>query len=91
MGCKYYTPHFVLLVLNNGEKHSRLGVTVSRKVGNSVQRNRVKRYIREFYRNNISKIPSSYDYSVIARYGAASQRFEVINSELYRLFTHVIN
>ncbi|MCK4502656.1 MAG: ribonuclease P protein component [Desulfuromonadales bacterium] len=86
MGCKFYTPHFVLLVFDNDVNHVRLGVTVSRRVGNAVQRNKVKRAIREFFRTNQNSFLVNKDYSVIARAGAASIPFLVINRELKKIF-----
>lgn len=86
MGCKYYTPHFVLLVFDNCEKNSRLGVTVSRKVGNAVQRNRIKRIIREFFRNNIHIYPNVKDYSIIAKRSSALLSSSKIHFELSSVF-----
>jgi ribonuclease P protein component len=66
--------HFVVLV---GEQHpassdtpARLGVTVSRRVGSAVARNRVKRRIRECFRAHCA-LPRGRDIVVIARRGAA--------------------
>jgi len=86
MGCKYSTPHFVLLVADNLVDVSRLGVTVSRRVGNAVERNKVKRAIREFFRLNRSTLPDKLDYSVIARHGSAHLLSSEIKMELKRLF-----
>ncbi len=86
MGCKFYTPHFVLLVFDNSANNVRLGVTVSRRVGNAVERNWVKRNIREYFRKNIPLTPVSKDYSVIARSGAASLSSAKINFELSKIF-----
>lgn len=86
MGCKFYAPHFVLLVFDNTLNISRLGVTVSRKVGNAVERNRLKRIIREFFRASRHYYPGSKDYSVIARRGAALLSFVEVNTELEKVF-----
>lgn len=81
MGCKYTTPHFVLFIKINVLKRPRIGITVSRKVGNAVVRNRIKRYIKEFFRNNKNVFNNS-DYSIIARYNTGTLRSTDINKEL---------
>ncbi|NOQ42520.1 MAG: ribonuclease P protein component [Desulfuromusa sp.] len=86
MGCKFNTPHFVLLVFENSVKSSRLGVTVSRRVGNSVQRNRLKRVVREFFRTNRYLYPGLLDYSIIAKRGAALLSSAEICVELNNVF-----
>ncbi len=86
MGCKKNTPHFLLLLSDGSGSHSRLGVTVSRKVGNAVVRNRVKRVIREFFRCNYFRFVSPVDLSVIARKGAGRVTTRVIWLELELLF-----
>lgn len=72
MGCKLHTPHFILLLAENSFDCSRLGLTVSRKVGNAVARNRVKRNVREFFRHEVNNFSSVVDFSVVAKRGAAS-------------------
>lgn len=85
MGCKYNTPHFVLLVLENSVKNSRLGITVTRKVGNAVQRNRLKRIIREFFRKTHNEYPIM-DYSIIVKRGSTRLSSSEMTIELKTLF-----
>jgi ribonuclease P protein component len=65
------TPHFVfLLAPSKGPGPARLGIVVTRKLGNAVQRNRVKRLVRECFRLSPGLLPDGVDCVVIARDGA---------------------
>ena len=86
MGCKKNTPHFLLLQLDSTGSQSRLGVTVSKKVGNAVVRNRVKRVIREFFRCNRFRFNSPVELSIIAKRGAGQVTTRDIWRELELLF-----
>ena len=55
-GEKYHTRLFILHA-RPGQAMARLGLTVSRKCGNSVERNRIKRVLREFFRLNQATLP----------------------------------
>lgn len=61
---------------------SRLGVTASRKVGRAVVRNRVKRLVREFFRQYASSIQPPVDVVVIARPQAAKLKFDEVKRDL---------
>ena len=54
----------------DGQNEARIGITVSRRVGGAVVRNRIKRRIREWFRRSRSSIPQHLDLLVIARGGA---------------------
>lgn len=82
MGCKRHTPHFVIIVLRRQEGPTRLGLTVSRKVGNAVRRNRVKRLVREFFRTRYDCLPRHSDISIIARKGASELDYSLVLNEL---------
>jgi ribonuclease P protein component len=53
-----------------GEAEPRLGMVVSRKVGNAVKRNAVKRWLREWFRQSDADLPRGLDLVVIAKRGA---------------------
>jgi ribonuclease P protein component len=77
---------FILAVSQNSEKQSRLGITVSKRVGNAVVRNRLKRIIREIFRINRDLINGRCDLNVIAKKDAAGLSHEKILQSLALLF-----
>jgi len=83
-GARVEASHFVLYAgrFPGGEK-SRLGVTVSRRVGGAVVRNRIKRRVRETYRVTLrTMLNPGVSLVVIARSGAGELTFDAIGSEL---------
>ena len=62
----------------------RLGLSVSKKVGNAVTRNAVRRRIREVFYSTIGRVPGSLDLVVSARPPASEATFEELNQEFVR-------
>lgn len=86
VGKKFHTKSFIVFVNPNTLDISRMGITVSRKVGNSVKRNRIKRLIREFFRLNKAGIETGIDIVVIAKKEAVGKGFEEVSKELGKVF-----
>lgn len=83
-GKKVHTRNFIIFTRPNNLSFSRIGITVSRKVGNAVRRNRVKRVVREFFRLNKAKIEKGIDIVVIAKREAVGIGFSEVSLELGR-------
>jgi len=83
-GVRIHATFFLLLVLPNRLDHPRLGITVSRKVGNAVVRNRVRRHVREVFRQNKAWFPMGLDVVVIAKRRAANVSHVDVYSDLER-------
>ena len=81
-GAKIQAAHFVLYILENNLPHHRLGVTVSRKIGSAVVRNRIKRQLREVFRRNKRAISPPCDVVVNARHSAAFSSSQEIQEDL---------
>jgi ribonuclease P protein component len=62
-----HAPNVVLFFCPNGMLQSRLGVSVGRKHGNAVRRNRIKRVLRAAYRQSQHLLPGGYDYVLVPR------------------------
>ena len=75
----------VLYKYKNGKDINRLGISVSKKVGNSVVRHRLTRLIRESYRLNEAEFENSLDIVVVARPQAKNRTYQEIESALMHL------
>ena len=80
-GAKLHSEKFVLFGRENSLSHHRLGITVSRKVGGAVVRNRVKRLFREIFRKSFAEIPGHFDLVVNAKRTCAGAPYCILREE----------
>jgi len=77
--------HLVMYVMNNNLGYNRIGISVSKKVGNSVTRNYIKRIIRESYKMSSADIKLGADIIIIARTSIKDVKFSEVLSSLKHL------
>lgn len=84
-GKSYANKYLIMYVNKNEWNKNRLGISVSKKVGNSVVRHRITRLIRESYRLSEDSFCKGLDIIVVARAGAKGKGYVEINSALLHL------
>ena len=84
-GKSYANRYLVIYTLKNNSDRNRLGISVSKKVGNSVVRHKLKRLIKESYRLHEKMFNSGLDIVVIARKGSDACDYAGIESALLHL------
>ncbi|MFL6558349.1 MAG: ribonuclease P protein component [Bacillus sp. (in: firmicutes)] len=86
-GQSFANRQFVVYSLKKeGQDHYRIGLSVSKKIGNAVTRNRIKRYVRQSIFELNDQLAPGNDYVIIARKPAAEMDFFEVKKSL----THVL-
>ena len=76
----------VVYCRKNGRKENRIGFTVSTKIGGAVQRNLIRRRLKEIYRLNEYKLVSGYDLVIVARVRSRYVGYHELESSVLGLF-----
>jgi ribonuclease P protein component len=84
LGKRLHTRHFGVTLAPAAEGHPRLGLVATRRLGKAVQRNRVKRLLREWFRRHQSGLPV-IDLVIMAKKGAPALSYQQVEEELGRL------
>ena len=86
-GVRNDSRNFIIITCRNQSGLSRLGITVSKKVGDAVRRNRIKRLLREFFRLHKKQFSPSQDIVIIAKKDIPILTYQDVCKELESLFT----
>ena len=84
-GTSFANRYLVMYVLENQLNKNRVGISVSKKVGNSVVRHHLARLIRESYRLNEERFKCGYDIVIVVRVNGKEEGFHSIESALMHL------
>ncbi|MEC1374511.1 ribonuclease P protein component [Heyndrickxia oleronia] len=86
-GKSFANRQFVVYVLKKGDQdHFRIGLSVSKKIGNAVKRNEIKRYLRQSIHELHEWIEQGNDYVIIARKPAADMNFHEVKKSIQHVF-----
>jgi ribonuclease P protein component len=81
-GHRVHSSYFVLFGLQGATSTSRLGITATKKFGHAVARNRIKRVVREIFRNNRSLASAPIDLVVNVKMSARDQSYVRLEADL---------
>jgi len=84
-GRRHSSKNFVLFTLKNENDIHRLGLVVKKEVGLATFRNRMKRYLREFFRLHKRQIRGSFDIVILVKKGCSIHRYVEAEEELKRI------
>lgn len=86
-GRRIFVGAFAVYARESGLRRPRLGITISRKVGKAVERNRIKRWLREAFRKNQWKLRAGLDLVFVARAGHAPLSYAQVEAALLEAHT----
>ena len=89
VGRRLQNHHFIAIYAPGRLDRCRLGITVTRKVGGAVRRNKIKRLIREYFRCHRHLISGTWDINVVVKREAADLSSQEIFSSLQNIFERI--
>ena len=90
-GRRIQNEHFIAVFSPNLRGRSRIGITVTKKVGPAVKRNRIKRFVREYFRLNRHHLAGHWDINIIAKRQIADFSSEKAFRSLKDIFKRISN
>ena len=90
-GRRFSSKYLVIYALPSGLDFSRLGLSVSKKTGSAVIRNKIRRRLRESVRRRLADKPLRYDIVIVARTAAAGALFADLDRMIAKTFAGLVN
>lgn len=85
LGRRFASKNFIIFLLENKVKYHRLGIVVKKEIGPATLRNRMKRYLREFFRLHKHQIKGSMDIIILVKKGNPLEQYREAEKELMRV------
>ncbi|MBC8590883.1 ribonuclease P protein component [Wansuia hejianensis] len=86
-GKNYWNRNLIMYVKTNNLDKTRVGYTITKKIGNSVVRNKIRRRMKEIYRLNFHNIKEGYDIVFIPKKNVVNMSYD----QLENSFLHIMN
>ncbi len=84
-GKSYWNRNLILYVRKNDLQNSRIGITITKKIGNAVVRNRIRRRIKEIIRLKLGNIKSGYDLILIPKKNVGDISYKDLESAMIHI------
>lgn len=84
-GKNYWNRNLILYVRKNKLDESRYGITITKKIGNAVVRNKIRRRIKEIYRLNLNRIKNGYDLIFVPKKNIVDLSFKELESAVIHI------
>lgn len=84
-GRNYWNRNLVLYIKKNGLKKTRVGYTITKKIGNAVIRNKIRRRMKEIYRLNFYDIKEGYDLIFICKKNTVNLSYKELEKSMIHI------
>jgi len=86
-GKNYWNRNLVLYIRENGSEETRVGFTITKKIGNAVVRNKIKRRMKGIYKSNFHNIKGGYDLIFIPKRNVVELSFHELESAMVHILS----
>lgn len=85
-GKNYWNRNLILFIRKNGSENTRIGISITKKIGNAVVRNKLKRRIKSVNQDYINSIKLGYDVVIIPKKNAVELTFKDLESAIKHIY-----